>query len=87
MQIWRSDASLCVESMNLAWKVVKDLNSNPQDFWTTLEAFIQFVFDANLLRITVEDGCLITTKVKEVKLNLFVWILKADHMLFFYDVF
>ncbi|RXM34959.1 putative methyltransferase TARBP1 [Acipenser ruthenus] len=64
-KIWRSDASLCVESMNLAWKVVKDLNSNPQDFWTTLEAFIQFVFDANLLRITVEDGCLITTKVKE----------------------
>ncbi|KAK6489347.1 putative methyltransferase TARBP1 [Huso huso] len=69
-KIWRSDASLCVESMNLAWKVVKDLNSNPQDFWTTLEAFIQFVFDANLLRITVEDGCLIITKVKEMASKL-----------------
>uniref|UniRef100_A0A4W3K2G7 tRNA (guanosine(18)-2'-O)-methyltransferase TARBP1 n=1 Tax=Callorhinchus milii TaxID=7868 RepID=A0A4W3K2G7_CALMI len=43
---------LCVESLDLAWKAVLDLNSNQLYFWPTLNAFIKIAFHHQLLGVS-----------------------------------
>ncbi|XP_078413543.1 tRNA (guanosine(18)-2'-O)-methyltransferase TARBP1 isoform X1 [Cetorhinus maximus] len=63
-KLYRSEESLCVKSLDLAWKAVLDLNSNQLHFWPTLNAYIQIAFHHQLLSITGECG--IGIKVKEI---------------------
>ncbi|XP_067844711.1 probable methyltransferase TARBP1 isoform X2 [Heptranchias perlo] len=63
-KLYRSEESLCVKSLDLAWKVVVDLNSNQMHFWPILNAFIHIAFHHKLLNITEE--CDIGIKVKEI---------------------
>ncbi|XP_028676030.2 LOW QUALITY PROTEIN: probable methyltransferase TARBP1 [Erpetoichthys calabaricus] len=69
-KILATDALLCTKSMNLAWKVIQDLNSNPHDFWPALEAFIQFVFDVHLLCIPFKNENIICNKIKQIAFQL-----------------
>ncbi|MBN3289945.1 TARB1 methyltransferase, partial [Polypterus senegalus] len=69
-KILATDALLCTKSMNLAWKVIQDLNSNPHDFWPALEAFIQFVFDVHLLCVPFKNENIICNKIKQIALQL-----------------
>ncbi|XP_072436500.1 probable methyltransferase TARBP1 isoform X1 [Chiloscyllium punctatum] len=63
-KLYRSEESLCVKSLDLAWKVVVDLNSNQLHFWPTLNVYIKIAFHPQLLSITGECG--IGIKVKEI---------------------
>ncbi|XP_032881793.1 probable methyltransferase TARBP1 isoform X1 [Amblyraja radiata] len=63
-KLYRSEESLCVKSLDLAWKVVVDLNSNQLRFWPTLSAFVHIAFHHQLLGITEE--CPIRVKLKEI---------------------
>ncbi|XP_051869146.1 probable methyltransferase TARBP1 isoform X2 [Pristis pectinata] len=63
-KLYRSEESLCVKSLDLAWKVVVDLNSNQQRFWPTLSAFVHIAFHHQLLGIAEE--CPMRVKVKEI---------------------
>nr|XP_015218568.1 PREDICTED: probable methyltransferase TARBP1 [Lepisosteus oculatus] len=65
-----SDASLCVETMTVTWKVVQGLSSNPHDFWTALQGFVLFAFDHSVLELSSKEGCLITSTVKEIASEL-----------------
>uniref|UniRef100_A0A4W3JQ57 tRNA (guanosine(18)-2'-O)-methyltransferase TARBP1 n=1 Tax=Callorhinchus milii TaxID=7868 RepID=A0A4W3JQ57_CALMI len=60
---------LCVESLDLAWKAVLDLNSNQLYFWPTLNAFIKIAFHHQLLGVSAE--CNIGIKLKEILNQLF----------------
>ncbi|XP_072122080.1 probable methyltransferase TARBP1 isoform X1 [Mobula birostris] len=60
----RSEESLCVKSLDLAWKAVVDLNNNQLCFWPTLSAFVRIAFDHQLLAVAEE--CPIRLKVKEI---------------------
>uniref|UniRef100_UPI00398EE39E probable methyltransferase TARBP1 isoform X2 n=1 Tax=Pristiophorus japonicus TaxID=55135 RepID=UPI00398EE39E len=63
-KLYRTEESLCVKSLDLAWKVVVDLNSNQLRFWPTLDAYIHVAFHHKLLSITEECG--VGIKVKEI---------------------
>ncbi|XP_038671600.1 probable methyltransferase TARBP1 isoform X2 [Scyliorhinus canicula] len=62
-KLYRSEESLCVKSLDLAWKTVLELNSNQLHFWPTFSAYIKIAFHHQLLSITGE--CAIGIKVKE----------------------
>ncbi|XP_069786930.1 probable methyltransferase TARBP1 isoform X2 [Narcine bancroftii] len=63
-QLYRTEASLCVKALDLAWKVVMDLNSNQIHFWPTLSAFVHIAFHHQLLGIAEE--CPVQMKLKEI---------------------
>ncbi|XP_078085623.1 tRNA (guanosine(18)-2'-O)-methyltransferase TARBP1 isoform X2 [Mustelus asterias] len=63
-KLYRLEESLCVKSLDLAWKTVLDLNSNQLHFWPTLSAYIQIAFHHQLLSVTGE--CAIGIKMKEI---------------------
>ncbi|GCB68596.1 hypothetical protein scyTo_0005329 [Scyliorhinus torazame] len=64
-KLYRSEESLCVKSLDLAWKTVLELNSNQLHFWPTFSAYVKIAFHHQLLSITGE--CAIGMKVKEDK--------------------
>nr|XP_060498830.1 probable methyltransferase TARBP1 isoform X3 [Panthera onca] len=44
-----SSESLCVESFDMAWKIISALSNTQLIFWSNLKAFVQFVFDTKVL--------------------------------------
>ncbi|XP_069463465.1 probable methyltransferase TARBP1 isoform X2 [Ambystoma mexicanum] len=53
-KLLKSTESLCIQSMKAVWKVVSLCNTQIT-FWPNLKAFVQFVFDPDILALAARD--------------------------------
>ncbi|NXU59086.1 TARB1 methyltransferase, partial [Turnix velox] len=61
-----SAESLCIEAFDLAWKIISSLSNTQLVFWSNLKAFVQFVFDAEVLAVAANVKGQAYTKIKEI---------------------
>ncbi|XP_002717373.2 probable methyltransferase TARBP1 isoform X1 [Oryctolagus cuniculus] len=61
-----SSESLCIESFDMAWKIISSLSNTQLTFWPNLKAFVQFVFDNNILTIAAKTKSQAYFKIKEI---------------------
>ncbi|NXX12459.1 TARB1 methyltransferase, partial [Podargus strigoides] len=66
-----SAESLCIEAFDLAWKIISSLSNTQLIFWSNLKAFVQFVFDAEVLAVAASLKRQAYAKIKEVSLRIF----------------
>lgn len=78
MQLLDSSEALCIEAFDLAWKIISSLSNTQLIFWTNLKAFVQFIFDTEVLAVAASAKGEAYTKIKEVsfKNSLF---LRQEH--------
>ncbi|XP_074846250.1 tRNA (guanosine(18)-2'-O)-methyltransferase TARBP1 isoform X2 [Carettochelys insculpta] len=65
-----SSESLCIDAFDLAWKVISSLSNTQLIFWSNLKAFVQFVFDADVLAVASRTKGQAYSKIKEIILKL-----------------
>ncbi|XP_067391938.1 probable methyltransferase TARBP1 isoform X2 [Emydura macquarii macquarii] len=65
-----SSESLCIEAFDLAWKVISSLSNTQLIFWSNLKAFVQFVFDTEVLAVAASSKGQAYSKIKEIILKL-----------------
>ncbi|KAF6073710.1 TAR (HIV-1) RNA binding protein 1 [Phyllostomus discolor] len=65
-QLLASSESLCIEAFDMAWKVICSLSNTQLIFWSSLKAFVQFVFDAKVLTIAAKIKGQAYFKIKEM---------------------
>uniref|UniRef100_A0A4X1UCH8 tRNA (guanosine(18)-2'-O)-methyltransferase TARBP1 n=1 Tax=Sus scrofa TaxID=9823 RepID=A0A4X1UCH8_PIG len=58
--------SLCIESFDMAWKIIASLSNTQLVFWPNLRAFVQFVFDPKVLTIAAKTKGQTYFKIKEI---------------------
>lgn len=58
--------SLCIEAFDLTWKIISSLSNTQLIFWPNLKAFVQFVFDPEVLAAAAKNKSQAYTKIKEV---------------------
>ncbi|XP_061480500.1 probable methyltransferase TARBP1 isoform X2 [Rhineura floridana] len=61
-----SSESLCIEAFDLAWKIIFTLSNTQLIFWPNLKAFVQFVFDPEILAVAAKNKSQAYTKIKEI---------------------
>uniref|UniRef100_A0A8C2MDH4 tRNA (guanosine(18)-2'-O)-methyltransferase TARBP1 n=2 Tax=Cricetulus griseus TaxID=10029 RepID=A0A8C2MDH4_CRIGR len=61
-----SDESLCIESFDMAWKIISSLSNTQLTFWPNLKAFIHFVFNNEILTIAAKLKGQGYFKIKEI---------------------
>uniref|UniRef100_A0A673T382 tRNA (guanosine(18)-2'-O)-methyltransferase TARBP1 n=1 Tax=Suricata suricatta TaxID=37032 RepID=A0A673T382_SURSU len=61
-----SSESLCIESFDMAWKIISALSNTQLIFWSNLKAFVQFVFDTKVLTIAAKIKGQAYFKIKEI---------------------
>ncbi|XP_011542565.1 tRNA (guanosine(18)-2'-O)-methyltransferase TARBP1 isoform X2 [Homo sapiens] len=61
-----SSESLCIESFDMAWKIISSLSNTQLIFWANLKAFVQFVFDNKVLTIAAKIKGQAYFKIKEI---------------------
>uniref|UniRef100_A0A8B9J1V5 tRNA (guanosine(18)-2'-O)-methyltransferase TARBP1 n=1 Tax=Amazona collaria TaxID=241587 RepID=A0A8B9J1V5_9PSIT len=61
---------LCIEAFDLAWKIVSSLSNTQLIFWSNLKAFVQFVFDTEVLAVAASAKGQAYAKIKEVIFKL-----------------
>uniref|UniRef100_A0A2K6EJE2 tRNA (guanosine(18)-2'-O)-methyltransferase TARBP1 n=1 Tax=Propithecus coquereli TaxID=379532 RepID=A0A2K6EJE2_PROCO len=61
-----SSESLCIESFDMAWKIISSLSNTQLTFWPNLKAFVQFVFDNKVLTIAAKIKGQAYFKIKEI---------------------
>ncbi|XP_037677137.1 probable methyltransferase TARBP1 isoform X3 [Choloepus didactylus] len=61
-----SSESLCIESFDMAWKIISSLSNTQLTFWSNLKAFVQFVFDNKVLTIAAKIKGQAYFKIKEI---------------------
>ncbi|XP_023686046.2 probable methyltransferase TARBP1 isoform X1 [Paramormyrops kingsleyae] len=69
-QVAQTEECLCVEAVQLAWKVVLGLSNNPHDFWPTLEGFVQFAFGRRVLELAEGEAPKLTATIQQVAAEL-----------------
>ncbi|KAJ6664680.1 hypothetical protein lerEdw1_006253 [Lerista edwardsae] len=57
--------SLCIEAFDLTWKIISSLSNTQLIFWPNLKAFVQFVFDPEVLAAAAKNKSQAYTKIKE----------------------
>ncbi|KAM9564222.1 putative methyltransferase TARBP1 [Guaruba guarouba] len=65
-----SSEPLCIEAFDLAWKIVSSLSNTQLIFWSNLKAFVQFIFDAEVLAVAASAKGQAYAKIKEVIFKL-----------------
>ncbi|NXW07641.1 TARB1 methyltransferase, partial [Fregetta grallaria] len=65
-----SAESLCIEAFDLAWKIISSLSNTQLIFWSNLKAFVQFVFDTEVLAVAASAKGQAYAKIKEVIFKL-----------------
>ncbi|XP_062938788.1 probable methyltransferase TARBP1 isoform X2 [Cynocephalus volans] len=58
--------SLCIESFDVAWKIISSLSNTQLIFWPNLKAFVQFVFDNKILTLAAKIKGQAYFKIKEI---------------------
>ncbi|XP_016285732.2 probable methyltransferase TARBP1 isoform X2 [Monodelphis domestica] len=61
-----SSESLCIESFDMAWKIIYSLSNTQLIFWSNLKAFVQFVFDIRVLTVAARTKGRAYSKIKEI---------------------
>ncbi|EHA97479.1 Putative methyltransferase TARBP1 [Heterocephalus glaber] len=61
-----SAESLCIESFDMAWKIISSLSNTQLTFWPNLKGFVQFVFDNRVLTIAAKIKSQAYFKIKEI---------------------
>ncbi|XP_061846989.1 probable methyltransferase TARBP1 isoform X2 [Colius striatus] len=62
--------SLCIEAFDLSWKIVSSLSNTQLIFWSNLKAFVQFIFDTEVLAVAASAKGQAYTKIKEIIFKL-----------------
>ncbi|KAG8516600.1 putative methyltransferase TARBP1, partial [Galemys pyrenaicus] len=62
--------SLCIESFEMAWKIISSLSNTQLIFWSNLKAFVQFVFDTKVLTIAAKIQGQAYFKIKEIMFKI-----------------
>lgn len=67
LQLMESSESLCIQAFEMSWKIIFALSNTQLIFWPNLKAFIQLVFDPEILVTTAKFKSEAYSKIKEVK--------------------
>lgn len=73
LQLLDSSEVLCIEAFDLTWKIISSLSNTQLIFWTNLKAFVQFIFDTEVLAVAASAKGQAYTKLKEVSFKNFFW--------------
>ncbi|NXQ63242.1 TARB1 methyltransferase, partial [Anthoscopus minutus] len=65
-----SSEGLCVEAFDLAWKIISSLSNTQLIFWSNLKAFVQFIFDTEVLTVAASAKGQAYTRIKEIIFEL-----------------
>ncbi|NWY38321.1 TARB1 methyltransferase, partial [Sylvia atricapilla] len=65
-----SSEALCIEAFDLTWKIISSLSNTQLIFWTNLKAFVQFIFDTEVLAVAASAKGQAYTKIKEIIFKL-----------------
>ncbi|NWW15759.1 TARB1 methyltransferase, partial [Falcunculus frontatus] len=65
-----SSESLCIEAFDLAWKITSSLSNTQLIFWANLKAFVQFIFDTEVLAVAASAKGQAYAKIKEIIFKL-----------------
>uniref|UniRef100_A0A8C8EF93 tRNA (guanosine(18)-2'-O)-methyltransferase TARBP1 n=1 Tax=Otus sunia TaxID=257818 RepID=A0A8C8EF93_9STRI len=65
-----SSESLCIEAFDLAWKIISSLSNTQLIFWSNLKAFVQFLFDSEVLAVAASAKGQAYAKIKEIIFKL-----------------
>ncbi|NXI23009.1 TARB1 methyltransferase, partial [Sterrhoptilus dennistouni] len=65
-----SSEVLCMEAFDLTWKIISSLSNTQLIFWTNLKAFVQFIFDTEVLAVAASAKGQAYTKIKEIIFKL-----------------
>lgn len=65
-QLLATSESICIEAFDVAWKIISTLSNTQLVFWPNLKAFVQFVFDTQVLTIAAKIKGQAYLKIKEV---------------------
>ncbi|NXV01728.1 TARB1 methyltransferase, partial [Cettia cetti] len=62
--------ALCIDAFDLAWKIISSLSNTQLIFWANLKAFVQFIFDTEVLAVAASAKGQAYTKIKEIIFKL-----------------
>ncbi|XP_056343411.1 probable methyltransferase TARBP1 isoform X1 [Oenanthe melanoleuca] len=65
-----SSEALCIEAFDLAWKITSSLSNTQLIFWANLKAFVQFIFDTEVLAVAASAKGQAYAKIKEIIFKL-----------------
>uniref|UniRef100_A0A672U4K9 tRNA (guanosine(18)-2'-O)-methyltransferase TARBP1 n=1 Tax=Strigops habroptila TaxID=2489341 RepID=A0A672U4K9_STRHB len=65
-----SSEPLCIEAFDLAWKIISSLSNTQLIFWSNLKAFVQFIFDTEVLAVAASAKGQAYAKIKEIIFKL-----------------
>uniref|UniRef100_A0A8C6K2A1 tRNA (guanosine(18)-2'-O)-methyltransferase TARBP1 n=1 Tax=Melopsittacus undulatus TaxID=13146 RepID=A0A8C6K2A1_MELUD len=65
-----SSEPLCIEAFDLGWKIISSLSNTQLIFWSNLKAFVQFIFDTEVLAVAASAKGQAYTKIKEIIFKL-----------------
>ncbi|CAK6442261.1 unnamed protein product [Pipistrellus nathusii] len=65
-QLLATSESICIEAFDVAWKIISTLSNTQLVFWPNLKAFVQFVFDTQVLTIAAKIKGQAYLKIKEI---------------------
>ncbi|XP_054828884.1 probable methyltransferase TARBP1 [Eublepharis macularius] len=68
-KLLESSESLCIEAFDLAWKIISSLNTQ-LIFWPNLKAFVQFVFDPEVLAAAAKNKSKAYIKIKQIMFQM-----------------
>uniref|UniRef100_A0A8C5NN02 tRNA (guanosine(18)-2'-O)-methyltransferase TARBP1 n=1 Tax=Junco hyemalis TaxID=40217 RepID=A0A8C5NN02_JUNHY len=74
-----SSEALCIEAFDLAWKIISSLSNTQLIFWANLKAFVQFIFDTEVLAVAASAKGQAYTKIKEVSFKNSSFFLRREH--------
>ncbi|KAM6460808.1 putative methyltransferase TARBP1 isoform 1-T1 [Liasis olivaceus] len=69
-KLMESSESLCIEAFELAWKIIFSLSNTQLIFWPNLKAFIQLVFDPELLVTAATFKSEAYSEIKEIMFQM-----------------
>lgn len=70
-QLLVSSETLCIEAFDLGWKIISSLSNTQLIFWSNLKAFVQVVFDTEVLAVAASSKGQAYAKIREVSAFFF----------------
>ncbi|KAL7987557.1 hypothetical protein Chor_006476 [Crotalus horridus] len=69
-KLMESSESLCIQAFEMSWKIIFALSNTQLIFWPNLKAFIQLVFDPEILVTTAKFKSEAYSKIKEIMFQM-----------------
>uniref|UniRef100_A0A670XUM4 tRNA (guanosine(18)-2'-O)-methyltransferase TARBP1 n=1 Tax=Pseudonaja textilis TaxID=8673 RepID=A0A670XUM4_PSETE len=69
-KLMESSESLCIEAFEMSWKIIFSLSNTQLIFWPNLKAFIQLVFDPEILVTAARFKSETYLKIKEIMFQM-----------------